>query len=242
MWNKSHLCESEQNDLRNFTHGTTILAEAILKGKLSEWGFKENPYDACTMNKMIDGEQATIVWHVDDLKISHKKEGVVRQIIADLDDEFGRISPLTTTYGEVHDYLGMTIDYSTKGKVRFTMFDYLHEILENMPDSLKTNRGAATPAADHLFDTQDDGALLDKERAELFHSYTAKPSFAAKRARPERHCVSLYKSEKPERTRLEENSTRSCIYQRDGVPPTYDWLGWYRKHVLVCRCLFRSTQ
>jgi hypothetical protein len=32
-------------------------------------------------NKMIDGKQCTIVWHVDDLKISHVKEKVKTIII-----------------------------------------------------------------------------------------------------------------------------------------------------------------
>ena len=34
--------------------------------------FPINPYDPCVANKMIDGEQMTIIWYVDDLKVSHK--------------------------------------------------------------------------------------------------------------------------------------------------------------------------
>jgi hypothetical protein len=34
-------------------------------------GFKLNPYDPCVANKMINGKQFTITWHVDDLKLSH---------------------------------------------------------------------------------------------------------------------------------------------------------------------------
>ena len=36
-----------------------------------EMGFTVNPYDWCCMNKNINGKQCTILWHVDDLKISH---------------------------------------------------------------------------------------------------------------------------------------------------------------------------
>ena len=96
-----------------------------LKGKLVEWGFEENPYDPCTMNKRMDGSQATIVWHVDDLKISHRLESTVKGIIKDLESEFGNVAPLTTTYGKVHDYLGMTIDYSKSGKVKFVKYSQL---------------------------------------------------------------------------------------------------------------------
>ena len=49
----------------------------LLVSKLQEWGFVLNPYDKCVANKMIDGSQCTIVWHVDDLKISHVSPDVV---------------------------------------------------------------------------------------------------------------------------------------------------------------------
>ena len=52
-----------------------------LSGKLQEWGFTINPYDSCVTNKEVDGQQCTITWHVDDLKISHVDEHVVRSIM-----------------------------------------------------------------------------------------------------------------------------------------------------------------
>ena len=51
-----------------------------LSGKLQEWGFRLNAYDSCVANKYVDGQQCTITWHVDDLKISHVDEQVVRLI------------------------------------------------------------------------------------------------------------------------------------------------------------------
>eukprot|EP00957_Ditylum_brightwellii_P198965 15165642-Ditylum_brightwellii.AAC.1 len=35
---------------------------------LQEWGFEINPYDWYIANKQRNGEQCTIVWHVDDFK------------------------------------------------------------------------------------------------------------------------------------------------------------------------------
>jgi hypothetical protein len=32
-------------------------------------GFELNPYDPCVANKMVDGKQMTVCWHVDDLKV-----------------------------------------------------------------------------------------------------------------------------------------------------------------------------
>ena len=35
------------------------------------YGFELNPYDPCVANKMVNSEQLTICWYVDDLKSSH---------------------------------------------------------------------------------------------------------------------------------------------------------------------------
>lgn len=53
-----------------------------LSGALIEWGFTLNPYDRCVANKMINGKQCTILWHVDDLKLSHEDPKVLDEVIA----------------------------------------------------------------------------------------------------------------------------------------------------------------
>ncbi len=30
-----------------------------------------NPYDPCVANKIVNGKQMTVCWHIDDLKVSH---------------------------------------------------------------------------------------------------------------------------------------------------------------------------
>jgi hypothetical protein len=52
-----------------------LLASAMifykkLVGHLIELGFEVNPYDPCVANKMVNGHQLTVSWHVDDLKVS----------------------------------------------------------------------------------------------------------------------------------------------------------------------------
>ena len=42
-----------------------------LSGLLEKQGYVMNPYDICCMNKMINGAQCNIVWHVYDIKASH---------------------------------------------------------------------------------------------------------------------------------------------------------------------------
>ena len=65
-----------------------------LTAKLLEWGFTPNPYDSCVMNKIVQGKQLTVAWHVDDLKVSHKVSAVVDQFIMDMENEFGKETPI----------------------------------------------------------------------------------------------------------------------------------------------------
>ena len=37
----------------------------------ARYGFELNPYDPCVANKMVNGEQLTVCWQVDDLTSSH---------------------------------------------------------------------------------------------------------------------------------------------------------------------------
>jgi len=59
---------------------------------------------------MINRRQCTIIWHVDDLKISHVDKKVVEGILKRLTEKFRQDSPLTTCRGKILDYLGMKID------------------------------------------------------------------------------------------------------------------------------------
>ncbi len=92
-----------------------------LSGQLEQWEFVLNPYDDCVANKIIDGRQCTILWHVDDLEISHVDPKVVNHVIGLLNDRYGKEAPLTVTRGKTNDYLGMTIDFAKKGKVTIDM-------------------------------------------------------------------------------------------------------------------------
>ena len=112
-------------------------------------GFEVNPYDWCCMNKVTNGKQCTILWHVDDLKISHMDSDVVTSILDEINDWYGEISPLTITRGMIHDYLGMTIDFSNPGQVKFTMIDYIDDFLQELHDHMRGT--ATTPAAAHIF-------------------------------------------------------------------------------------------
>jgi hypothetical protein len=165
------------------TLSAALLFWKDLSGCLREAGFEANPYDICVMNKMMNGKQCTVLWHVDDLKISHKEAKVTESILDLLNDRYGKETPLTVTRGDIHEYLGMTIDYSTDGKVVIRMEDYVEEMLQDLPEDMAGS--ATTPAAEHLFQVNEDAEALSSKDSDLFHSVTAKLLFLGKRARPD---------------------------------------------------------
>ena len=50
---------------------SSLLYYKKFRKDIEEIGFEVNPYDPCVANRMVNGKQHTIVWHVDDLKCSH---------------------------------------------------------------------------------------------------------------------------------------------------------------------------
>jgi hypothetical protein len=131
----------------------------------------------------MNGKQCTILWHVDDLKISHVNPKAVTEVIQLLDEEFGKEAPLTKTRGKVHDYLGMTLNFSTPDQAKILMVDYIEEMLEEMPSEMEGE--APTAATNHLFQVNEkDPVMLEDDRATMFHHNVAKLLFLCNRARP----------------------------------------------------------
>ena len=73
---------------------------------------------------------------MDDLKISHVDGNVNQEILAILQWEYRKEAPIPSTTGKLHDYLGMTIHYSTPGKVVFRMEDYIDRMIDECPAGL----------------------------------------------------------------------------------------------------------
>ena len=90
----------------------------------------------CVANKKINGKQFTIIWHVDDLKISHMDKKVINDIITCLGYKFGKENPLTATQGKVLEYLGMTLDYMSRNKVKISMYEYINKMLTELPTDM----------------------------------------------------------------------------------------------------------
>ncbi len=128
---------------------------------------------------MVNGSQMTIRWHVDDLMISHLKQEEIMQVVQQIKDIYGK--NLKEIVGTVHDYLGMTFDYSFDKEVRINMRDYIKKVIREFPEEI--TGVCATPASDYLFKVREDGKKLNEELAEAFHHTVYQLLFAASRAR-----------------------------------------------------------
>jgi hypothetical protein len=160
-----------------------LLFWKLLSSKLVSWGFEINPCDWCVANKTTDGKQCTVLWHVDDLKMSHVDSAAVSTVIGMIDEKFGKEAPITVARGKVHDYLGVTLDCSTKGKAHIKMDDRIEKTLKDLPEEFDGE--APTPAANYLFNIDENSPKVDEERAQSFHKYAVKTLFTCKRARPD---------------------------------------------------------
>ena len=78
----------------------------------------------------------------------------------------------------------MVIDFSAEGKVMFTMFDYLEDIVVKC-ESRGWNAEAVWPAHKHLFVVREDADNLNDKDEEFFHRLMARLLYAGKRARPD---------------------------------------------------------
>jgi hypothetical protein len=150
-----------------------------LTSHLKELGFEANPYDPCVMNRMIQGSQCTIAWHVDDLKISHKSKNVVERMLKRLTDIYGDLS---ITRGNKHTFVGMDLEFG-KGELQVSMKSYLEESIEAFPEEITGT--VSSPAANHLYTVNPDAKKLHENQRETFHSIVAKLLFVATRARPD---------------------------------------------------------
>ena len=118
---------------------------------------------------------------MDGIKILHWDPSVVESVFTLMEHEFGRETPLTITRGNVHEYLGMTIDFSQPGKVQFSMNDYIKDLVDECPDDLRKGT-ATTLAANHFFQVNVDpnAEKLSTSDAEVYHHLTAKVLYLAK--------------------------------------------------------------
>jgi hypothetical protein len=136
---------------------------------LIERDYKLNPYNSCLANKAINGSQMTIVWHIDNLKLSHVSETVLDEEIMWLETIYGS---LVGSKGNCHTYLGMDMHFHNN-KLQISMTGYLHKIVDEFQFEIM-GKTASTPAAPHLFDKDKNTIPLDASKTKIFHQIVAK--------------------------------------------------------------------
>ena len=153
---------------------------------LTDVGFKINPYDPCVANNMIDGQQMTIFYHVEDCKLSHRRSKVTDRMIKWLRQEYKSIfeygsGKMEVSRGKVHKYLGMTLDYTVRGQVKITMIDFLDKFLTYFGKTEPKGGGKKTSAApENLFNVDKYFKKLPQSKTVQFQKLVAKTLYGTK--------------------------------------------------------------
>ena len=133
---------------------------------LNKLGFSFNAYDPCVGNRTIYGNQQTVRFHVDDVMSSHISTKVNDYFQIWLNNNYGKYGEVKTSRGKVHEYLGMTFDFRTPGKVKIRMDDYIESMIREFPYRISNTDTINTPAGNNLFE-EGKSKKLDRVRAEV---------------------------------------------------------------------------
>ena len=163
--------------------------------------------------------------YVGDLKLSHVQQDELNNIIDQLNDVFGRDGELlAVSYGKLREYLGMTIDWNIPGKVMFTLYDYLEEILVEAP--LDFDGEDVTPAISEILQVNNACPKLDIAIADLFHRIVARFLYVAKMAKTDLQVAVIF------------------LCKREKCPNIGDWkklgrLVWYVRAIIHLPLIIR---
>ena len=149
--------------------------------QLHKCDFIMNPYDSCTWNKMVNGDQLRIQFFIDNLHISHVEGKVIDNLVHNLNKFKTKFNKLTMCKGKVHNYLGINIYYINVDYVKFTMYDFIEYVIKEARNDM--NGTLPWPADSKLFNVDHKSPRLSTEYADYFHSMTKWLLFACKQAR-----------------------------------------------------------
>ena len=96
----------------------------------------------------------------------------MEDVIKDLYKTYGQEITLTTTHGKVLEYLGMTLEYSTKGKVKISMRKCLDKSPSELSSDMKGSTKTMTIA--HLIYVHTQAKKLPEDKEQQFHYLLAK--------------------------------------------------------------------
>ena len=80
----------------------------------------------------------------------------------------------------LHDYLGMTLDYSVPAQVSIDMSHCVEKMVKDFPQENLKGASVASPWNENLFNVQHSSAPVEKEQAKIFHTMTMQGLFLCK--------------------------------------------------------------
>jgi hypothetical protein len=161
---------------------SSLLYYKKFRKDLKEIGFKVNPYDPCVANRMVKGKQHTITWHVDDLKLSRIDSNVNDKFLAWLQMKYAsnKIGEIKAMHRKKHDYLAMTLDFTTQRVLKVAMTSYIKKMVDDF--LIKFKGKSKCPWSENLFKVDETSNKLPQERIKTFHTFVIKEMFLCKQA------------------------------------------------------------
>jgi hypothetical protein len=92
-----------------------------------------------------------------------------------------KIVEIKAVCGKKHDYLAMTLDFTTPGVLKINMTLYIKKMLKDFPEDL--NRKTKCPWSENLFKVDETSTRLPENKMKIFHTFVIKGLFLCKQAR-----------------------------------------------------------
>ena len=118
---------------------SSLLYYKKFRKDLKEIGFKINPYNPCIANRIIQGKQHTVIWHIDNLKSSHMNPEVNNEFLHWLKKTYTseNIGKIKAVRGKTHNYLTMALDFTIPEVLQVDMTAYIKKMTDEFPEILQ---------------------------------------------------------------------------------------------------------
>ena len=113
---------------------------------------------------MINGKKCTILWYVNDNKLSKFDPNIVTEILEEIKKHFGE---LVISGGENPDFLRMKVKLRKDTLVESSMTKKLEEVIEMFESTCAY--AVKTPGAPQLWKLNENAERLDRQKVKIFH-------------------------------------------------------------------------
>jgi len=117
---------------------------------------------------------------VDDVKSIHEDSKVNDEFFDWLKDKYANdnVGEVKAKRGNKHNYLGMTLDYTTPCILKIDMTEYVKSMIEEFLEKVQGRN--VTPWTENLFKVDANAKQLGQERKKTFHTFEMKGMFLCK--------------------------------------------------------------